>query len=255
MKTITIGIQKGGTGKTSSAVSLGRALADYGKTLIIDGDVQGNATTWLAGEELTGELALVLDEKMELEDAIMPTATAGLFILPSANIGGGLNQYKLTKFQLEQIAGMRRIITGAKERGYDYAVIDLGPRFEYLEQAAYMTSDDIITVIDPEGAAVLGLEIFSENLKTIQRMVGQFPGLQMGRYNKMLINKINRSIKQHIDVVEQFQAQALYGVYEVPQEPAYRRAWLDHKAVQDAGAKKATRAAFARLARDIKEGK
>jgi chromosome partitioning protein len=255
MKTITIAIQKGGTGKTCSAVSLARSLSDCGKTLLIDGDVQGNATTWLITEDLPGELALVLSGKMELEKAIIPTGHEGLFILPTANMGGGLNQYKLKTDQVEQMGGMADIINAAKKRSYDFLVIDLGPRFEYLEQGAYMASDEIITVIDPEGAAVLGLEIFSENLKSIQKTIARFPGAKTGRYNKMIINKINRSIKQHIDVAAQFKGQDVYKTYEVPQEPAYRKAWLEHKAVQDSGAKKQTVDAFSKLAKDIREGK
>ncbi|GHT47548.1 hypothetical protein AGMMS49936_08500 [Endomicrobiia bacterium] len=60
MKTIAISLQKGGTGKTSLAVSLAAQLSTYGDTVLIDADPQGSASTWIGSQTLESELAGVL---------------------------------------------------------------------------------------------------------------------------------------------------------------------------------------------------
>ena len=71
-KVITFALQKGGTGKTSSAGSVAVELTTKGfKVLAIDGDPQGNLSTWLAGESFQYELADVLMKKCDPHEAII----------------------------------------------------------------------------------------------------------------------------------------------------------------------------------------
>ena len=65
MKVTTFAIQKGGTGKTSLSVSTAVELAKIGRTIIIDADPQGNATTWLGIDNLEKELTALLDDSDE----------------------------------------------------------------------------------------------------------------------------------------------------------------------------------------------
>ena len=83
---LAIANQKGGVGKTTTAVNLGAALARAGKrTLIIDADPQGNASTGLgvAVAERDANLYTVLAGRTSAERAIRPTAQEGLSILPA----------------------------------------------------------------------------------------------------------------------------------------------------------------------------
>ena len=98
MKTITFAIQKGGTGKTSVSVSTAVELAKIGKTLVVDADPQGNATTWLGIENMQHELSDLLTKDdytiEEIRETILPTQTENLYIMPTAGIGGGLGNYQ-----------------------------------------------------------------------------------------------------------------------------------------------------------------
>jgi chromosome partitioning protein len=89
MKTIAIGLQKGGTGKTTLAAE----LAGYGQTTLIDADPQGNASAWVGPDSLSAELAGVLFEHYPLEQAITSTETTGIALLPSAGLGGELKMF------------------------------------------------------------------------------------------------------------------------------------------------------------------
>ena len=99
MKTIAVSLQKGGTGKTSLAVSIAAELAKTtgGKTLLIDCDPQGSSSSWLAPENLTAELADVLTKNTALKDTIVKTGFPELSILPSAGLGGSLKVFAETQ--------------------------------------------------------------------------------------------------------------------------------------------------------------
>jgi chromosome partitioning protein len=90
MKTIAISLQKGGSRKTSLAVSLAAELAGHGETLLVDCDPQGNASAWVGSENINAELAGVLFKSCTLEKAITNTEPPGLSLLPSAGLGGEL---------------------------------------------------------------------------------------------------------------------------------------------------------------------
>ena len=96
---ITILNQKGGCGKTTTAVNLGAALAQLGrKVLVIDIDPQGNATTSLGinkSEIETSTYALLLG-KCSFDEAIMETSTPNLYVIPS-NISLSGAEMELTK--------------------------------------------------------------------------------------------------------------------------------------------------------------
>jgi chromosome partitioning protein len=255
MKTLTVGIQKGGTGKTTTAVSLAGVLSKRGKTLLVDCDPQGNATEWLVGNVQT-ELVQVLSGLKPLEEAILPTKQEGLFVLPTAALGGKpkLADYTRLTDQMDQIDTFYSIIRRAEECGYCYVVNDLGPHFGPLEQGAYLSADDIISVINPELLAVSGLEIFTTNLLHIKDVFKR-SGYKLGEYNKIVINMVNRSIKQHREVVESFpRDNPEFQFFIVPQEPAFRQALVNHEVVlSNCSAKPETLKAFTALADAIEE--
>ncbi|MBR6298434.1 MAG: AAA family ATPase, partial [Candidatus Gastranaerophilales bacterium] len=83
MKTIAFALQKGGTGKTSTAVSVATELAKKHKVVLIDADPQGNASAWY-NNELTAELSDVLTNKAGIGEALISTGIKNLFMIPTA---------------------------------------------------------------------------------------------------------------------------------------------------------------------------
>ncbi len=90
-------LQKGGVGKTSTAVSLAVELSKMGKVVLIDADPQGNATTWLNIQTMQFEFADLLNGKCVLDQCLVETATKNLYIIPTAGIGGELKEYSENK--------------------------------------------------------------------------------------------------------------------------------------------------------------
>ncbi len=71
MKTIAFHIEKGGTGKTTMAGNVAYEIAFYNKTLLIDGDPQGNLTSWYHTEAIESDFSDVLQQKARLNDAVI----------------------------------------------------------------------------------------------------------------------------------------------------------------------------------------
>ena len=92
MKSIAFVLQKGGTGKTSVSVTTAHQAATAGRrVLLVDADPQGSASSWLLTTAPAWELADVLTGKATISDAVV--AVAGLDLLATVAIGGGLRTY------------------------------------------------------------------------------------------------------------------------------------------------------------------
>jgi chromosome partitioning protein len=253
MKTIAIGIQKGGTGKTTIAVSLAAELARYGSTLIIDADPQGNTTNWLAppDKDLAGELAGVFTGKTDLKNAIISTETDGLYLLPTAGIGGQLRLYISTEAEMKQLANFKNLVRGIAKQGYKFCIIDLSPAFGFMERAAFMTADEIITPVMPDTFGMDGLEIFSYNLLQLKEEAEAVGMGRIGAYNYLVLNAIDHRIKQHDELVAKIKAEAKQKTFLIPVDQAFRRAQTACHPVQVEAAKMETLAEFSRMAAEL----
>jgi chromosome partitioning protein len=248
MQTIAISLQKGGTGKTSLAVSLAAELAADGPTVLIDADPQGNASAWVGPETIRTELAGVLFKKYPLPQAITPTETSGLSLLPSAGLGGELKIFIERAAPAEPFC-MQDLIAGLSALGCRYTVIDLSPAFGTFEREAVTASDEVITPIMPDPFGIDGLEIFAANLKDArQKMHTRKPA-----YSKIIISALDNRIKQHGAILESLQTGTRTGsVYPIPVDQVFRRAQTARKTIQAAGgAKPETLVAIRRIARDL----
>jgi chromosome partitioning protein len=251
MKTIAVSLQKGGVGKTSLSVSLAAELASLsGATLLIDADPQGNASAWVGPESLGHELADVLLERIALDQAIIRTETKGLFLLPTAGLGGDLKAFSESQAKDDPFC-LRRLIKDAAAQGYAYTVIDLSPGWGAIERAAVLAADEVLTPVLGDSFAMDGLQIFADNLKTLRRRMET----DRPKYNKVIVNAIDGRIKQHGEVLTAIKDNTGdgYKIYEVPVDPAFRLAQRKHLTLQALTAVKAdTRAALSAITADIK---
>ncbi|MBO4675293.1 MAG: AAA family ATPase [Elusimicrobiaceae bacterium] len=160
MKTITFGIQKGGTGKTSISISVASQLAiDGKKTIILDADPQGNATGWII-KELSHELADVLFNSCQVDEAIQKTSIENLYIMPTAGLGGDLRLYGETKASNKPYA-IKQLLPKLEALGFEYCIIDTSPAFSPLEKACFLASDEVIPVLQLDIFSTDGLKVFT----------------------------------------------------------------------------------------------
>ena len=252
MKIITVALQKGGVGKTSIAVSLAVELAKTGKTILIDADPQGNATTWLNIQTMQFEFADLLNGKCTQEQCINKTSTENLYIIPTAGIGGELKEYSENKAGGSQ----GKIKKTLKEiaRNYDYCVIDTSPSFGNFERGIFYATNEIVAVLQLDEFSKDGLQIFNDRLQSFisDNLEEDEP---RPTFNKIVFNAKDDRIAQQGIILNQFLPlkEHGYNLYVIPVDQAYRKVQSAHVAIQDfSGTKRETLETITNLAKDLR---
>ncbi|XJS10703.1 ParA family protein [Aerococcaceae bacterium WGS1372] len=168
-KTIAVGNQKGGVGKTTTTVNLGAALARLGKkVLIIDSDSQGNATSGLGVERSTQDASLyeVLVNQVKIQDVIVQTSQENLEIVPS-NIQLAAAELELVNIENRE-SKMKEAIAPIRQ-DYDYILIDCPPSLGQLSVNAFTASDTILIPVQAEYYALEGLTQLLNTIRLVQK--------------------------------------------------------------------------------------
>lgn len=208
MDILAIANQKGGVGKTTTAVNLACALAEKRKkVLLIDLDAQGNATTasGLDKRELDYTIADVLLDELPLAQAIVPSEVG-------YDIVGANNDLSGIDLTLSQLANnhdllnqaMQTLVTSQqaeKIKPYDYVVIDCAPSLSLLTINAMCATSGVIIPMQCEYFALEGLADLSQ---TIERMTDLNPKLHirgvvrtMFDARNTLANDVSHELAQH----------------------------------------------------------
>lgn len=249
MYTISLSIQKGGVGKTALSVTFAAELAKHGKTVIIDADPQGTATSHFNPDELEFDLADYFFGQCTADKLILNTKVNNLDLVPTAGVGGQLKMYSETKGVSDYMC-FKRLIRDLTDLGYDYCVIDLSPAFGTFEKNALEASDEAITPIIPDPNGIDGLQIFINRLQEAKQMdMSEKPV-----YKKIVINQYNKSIAMHVTYTEMIMnsLSSNYQIYKVPVDQAFSKARAANIPVQELkGTKADTLATIQQIITDI----
>ncbi|WEV57410.1 ParA family protein [Ligilactobacillus acidipiscis] len=166
---IALANQKGGVGKTTTAINLGAGLAKKGKkVLLIDLDAQGNATSGLGvrKSEIKEDIYDVLVNETPVEDVIIKTETENLDLVPATIQLSGA-EIELTS----QMAREKRLSDAILPivDDYDYALIDCPPSLGLLTINAFTTCDSILIPVQSEYYALEGLSQLMNTVHLVQK--------------------------------------------------------------------------------------
>jgi chromosome partitioning protein len=159
-------------GKSTTAVSLGAALAELGhRVLVVDLDPQGNASTGLGIRHEAREVTVydVLAAEAPIEGAIIPTPLENLFAIPSTIDLAGAEIELVSQFSREQ--RLRRAIDPLREGAYDYVFLDCPPSLGLLTVNALAAAEELIVPIQCEYYALEGLGQLLRNVRIVQQNV------------------------------------------------------------------------------------
>ncbi len=199
---ISVTNQKGGVGKTTSSVNIAYFLAKAGKkTLLIDFDPQGNATSGLGidKQQLTATMKDVILEEKDLSEVIMPTEHKQLFLAPTtphlANTEVELAQadhrFSRLKMAIEKVSGE-----------YDFIIIDSPPSLSLLTVNGLIAARYVLLPVQAEFYALEGLGQLLETMKLVRKsmnptleLLGVLPTMMDSRTT--LSNQVHEEIKKH----------------------------------------------------------
>ncbi len=201
-KIIAIANQKGGVGKTTSAINLAASLAvlEY-KTLLVDADPQANATSGVGFDPRNIKTSIYecIINDVNPKDIILATTTPNLFLLPShIDLVGA----EIEMINLPNREKMMKIVLENLRDQYDFIIIDCSPSLGLVTINALTGSDSVIIPVQCEYFALEGLGKLLNTIKIVQTRLNpelEIEGILLTMYDTRLrlSNQVVEEVKTH----------------------------------------------------------
>ena len=212
-RVLAVANQKGGVGKTTTAINLGTALAAIGEhVLIVDLDPQGNASTGLGIDRKARRTSTydVLTGDASLRESVLPTAVPQLYIAPSTLDLSGveleIGHERDRAFRLRN--AFNALNSGERAYDFTYVLVDCPPSLNLLTINAMAAADSILVPLQCEFFALEGL---SQLLKTVEQVKTNLnPKLSIHGVVLTMFNSRNNLSNQVVADVREFMGPKVY---------------------------------------------